>query len=101
MGRAGRHGAYQGGVQHGTPDEPQVKVKPGQGTGAEGLLATLAPAPVGQKARGIRMYWQTSVALLMTHIIRPSHPPPALGTWATLEMQDKETQPVLKGLGLP
>lgn len=35
----------QGRVQDGTPEKPQVKVKPGQGAGAKGLLITEAPAP--------------------------------------------------------
>ena len=41
--------SYQGRVQGGTPDKPEVKVKPGQGTGAEGLLAAVAPAPADKK----------------------------------------------------
>lgn len=39
---------HQGRVQDGTPEKPQVKVKPGQGAGAKGLLITEAPAPVNQ-----------------------------------------------------
>jgi hypothetical protein len=44
-GRAG-DGTYQGRVQDGAPDKPQVQVKPGQGAGAERLHVTMAPAPV-------------------------------------------------------
>lgn len=49
MPRAGlREDTHQGRVQDGTPEKPQVKVKPGQGAGAKGLLITEAPAPVNQ-----------------------------------------------------
>lgn len=44
-------GPYQGRVQDSTPDEPEVKVEPGQGAGAQGLLATVAPAPADTKHR--------------------------------------------------
>lgn len=44
-------GTYQGRVQDSTPDEPEVKVEPGQGAGAQGLLTTVAPAPADTKQR--------------------------------------------------
>lgn len=37
--------SYQRRVQNSAPDQPEVKVKPGQGAGAEGLLIAMAPAP--------------------------------------------------------
>lgn len=50
-GRAGGDGAYQSRVQDSTPDEPDVKAEPGQGAGAQGLLATVAPAPADTERR--------------------------------------------------
>jgi hypothetical protein len=42
---------HQGRVQNGTPEKPKMKVKPGQGAGAKGLLITETPAPAN-KAQG-------------------------------------------------
>lgn len=35
-------------MQDSAPNKPEVKVEPGQGAGAEGLLATVVPAPFVQ-----------------------------------------------------
>lgn len=61
-GRAGsqaglRDGTHQGRVQDSTPEKPQVKVKPGQGAGAKGLLVTEAPAP-GNRDQGTQWYYR-------------------------------------------
>lgn len=41
-------------MQGSTPNKPEVKVEPGQGAGAQGLLATVAPAPADKKHRALQ-----------------------------------------------
>ena len=43
--------SYQRRVQNSAPDQPAVKVKPGQGAGAEGLFIAMAPAPAEKQHR--------------------------------------------------
>ena len=42
---------YRFHIKDSTPDQPEVKVKPGQGAGAEGLLIAMAPAPADKQHR--------------------------------------------------
>lgn len=86
--RAGGDGTYQGRVQHGTPDEAQVKVKPGQGTGAEGLLTALTPAPAHKKPRES---WGIGKLGGITHDphCQSLKPPSCFGQMGMLEMKKK------------
>lgn len=59
----GETAPYQCRVQDSAPDQPEVKVKPGQGAGAEGLLIAMAPAPADKQHRASWQCWKTLVAL--------------------------------------
>lgn len=66
------YGTYQGRVNDSTPNEPEVKVEPGQGAGAEGLLVTVVPAPANKSMWHLHM--SANLCGITTGIFRSSNP---------------------------
>lgn len=80
-------------MQDGAPHKPEVKVKPGQGAGAKGLLAAVAPAPAHKKHRASNTLADLGKHYLTTGICRPLSPRPfALGPTSTWKMREKKKQ---------
>ena len=88
--------SYQRRVQNSAPDQPEVKVKPGQGAGAEGLFTAMAPAPAEKQHRASWQCWKTPLALPIsadpqTHVL-------VLGQMSTRKMRGKRNKVVLRSL---